>query len=82
MVDLIVEDNECHGIIGHDENEVFSAIQADYTVIATGGIGGIFEHSTNYKHLTGDAIALALKYDIKLQHIDYSNSSHHALHRE
>ena len=71
MVDLIVEDNECHGIIGHDENEVFSAIQADYTVIATGGIGGIFEHSTNYKHLTGDAIALALKYDIKLQHIDY-----------
>ena len=71
MVDLICEENECHGIIGHDENGVYSAIQADYTVLATGGIGGIFEHSTNYKHLTGDAIALALKYGIKLQHIDY-----------
>ena len=71
MVDLICKDNECHGIIGHDENGVYSAIQADYTVLATGGIGGIFEHSTNYKHLTGDAIALALKYGIKLQHIDY-----------
>ena len=71
MVDLICEGNECHGIIGHDENGVYSAIQADYTVLATGGIGGIFEHSTNYKHLTGDAIALALKYGIKLQHIDY-----------
>ena len=71
MVDLICEDNECHGIIGHDENGVYSAIRADYTVLATGGIGGIFEHSTNYKHLTGDAIALALKYGIKLQHIDY-----------
>ena len=71
MVDLICENNECHGIIGHDENGVYSAIQADYTVLATGGIGGIFEHSTNYKHLTGDAIALALKYGIKLQHIDY-----------
>ena len=71
MVDLICDGNECHGIIGHDENGEYSAIQADYTVLATGGIGGIFEHSTNYKHLTGDAIALALKYGIKLQHIDY-----------
>ena len=71
MVDLVCENNECHGIIGHDENGEYSAIQADYTVLATGGIGGIFEHSTNYKHLTGDAIALALKYGIKLQHIDY-----------
>ena len=71
MVDLISSDNECRGIIGHDENGVYSAISADYTVLATGGIGGIFEHSTNYKHLTGDSIALALKYGIKLQHIDY-----------
>ena len=71
MVDLICESGECHGIIGHDENGVYSAISADYTVLATGGIGGIFEHSTNYKHLTGDAIALALKYGIRLQHIDY-----------
>ncbi len=71
MVDLICKDGECHGIIGHNEDSEYSAIQADYTVLATGGIGGIFEHSTNYKHLTGDAIALALKYNIKLQHLDY-----------
>ena len=71
MVDLICENDECYGIIGHDENGVFSAIHANYTILATGGIGGVFEHSTNYKHLTGDAIALALKYGIKLQHIDY-----------
>lgn len=71
MVDLICEDNECRGIIGHNEDGIYSVIQADYTVLATGGIGGIFEHSTNYKHLTGDSIALALKHGIKLQHIDY-----------
>lgn len=71
MVDLICKDNECYGIIGHDAEGIYSSIQADYTVLATGGIGGVFEHSTNYKHLTGDAIALALKHDIKLQHIDY-----------
>ena len=71
MVDLICSGNECRGIIGHGADGTYSAIEADYTVLATGGIGGIFEHSTNYKHLTGDAIALALKYGIRLQHIDY-----------
>lgn len=71
MVDIICENNECYGIIGHDENGVYSSIKADYTVLATGGIGGIFEHSTNYKHLTGDAIAIALRHNIKLENIDY-----------
>jgi len=71
MVDLLSKDNVCYGIIGHDKNGTYSAIQASYTVLATGGIGGLFEHSTNYKHLTGDALALALKYNIALQHIDY-----------
>ena len=71
MVDLICRENECFGIIGHDEKGEYSFIKADYTVLATGGIGGVFEHSTNYKHLTGDAIALALKYGIRLKNIDY-----------
>lgn len=71
MVDLLCNDNICNGIIGHDAEGNYISISADYTVLATGGIGGLFEHSTNYRHLTGDALALALKYDIKLQHIDY-----------
>ncbi len=71
MVDLICKDNLCTGIIGHDTDGKYMSINADYTVLATGGIGGLFKHSTNYRHLTGDALALALKYDIKLQHIDY-----------
>ncbi len=71
MVDLICEDNVCYGIIGHDENGTYQAINANYTMLATGGIGGLFEHSTNYRHLTGDALALAIKYGIKLKNIDY-----------
>ena len=71
MVDLLCDNNFCNGIIGHDAEENYISISADYTVLATGGIGGLFKHSTNYRHLTGDALALAIKYDIKLQHIDY-----------
>ena len=71
MVDLLCRDNSCYGIVGKDREGRFSSIVADYTVLATGGIGGLYTHSTNYRHLTGDAIALALKHDVALQHIDY-----------
>lgn len=71
MVDIIAENNECYGIIGHDKDGKYMDIQADYTVFATGGIGGLYEHSTNYRHLTGDGVAIALKHDIRLQNIDY-----------
>ena len=71
MVDLICYNNECKGIIGKNSKGEFISISADYTVLATGGIGGLFKHSTNYRHLTGDALAVALKHGVKLQHIDY-----------
>jgi len=71
MVDLICEHNTCGGIVCHDADGNYMSITADYTVLATGGIGGLFEHSTNYRHLTGDALALALKYNIKLRNLDY-----------
>lgn len=71
MVDLITECNLCKGIVGHYNEGGYISITADYTVLATGGIGGLFKHSTNYPHLTGDSLALALKYGIKLQDIDY-----------
>ena len=71
MVDLICYNNECKGIIGKNSKGEFVNITADYTVLATGGIGGLFKHSTNYRHLTGDALAVALKHKVKLQHIDY-----------
>lgn len=71
MVDLICEENVCYGIIGQNTDGEYVSLYADYTIFATGGVGGLFEHSTNFRHLTGDALALALKYNIKLQHIDY-----------
>lgn len=71
MVDLICKNNTCLGIVGKAETGEYKSICADYTVLATGGIGGLFEHSTNYRHLTGDALALAIKYGVKVKNIDY-----------
>ena len=71
VVDIIEKDGGCRGVIGHNKNGEMTSIAADYTILATGGIGGIYTNSTNYRHLTGDALAIALKHNVKLQHIDY-----------
>lgn len=46
-------------------------IYADYVVLATGGIGGRYRHSTNYPHLTGDALEISKKHGVRLEHLDY-----------
>ena len=71
MLDLIEQDNTCFGILVKDKNDEYLTIEADNTILASGGIGGLYEHSTNYPHLTGDAIAIALRHNIKLKNPDY-----------
>ncbi len=46
-------------------------VTAAYTVLASGGVGGLYRHSTNFRHLTGDALAIAGKHNIELQNPDY-----------
>ncbi len=71
MVDILIESGEAKGIIARGEDGKYYPIEADYTVLATGGVGGAFRHSTNFPHLTGDSVALAMKHGIELENIDY-----------
>jgi L-aspartate oxidase len=51
-------------------------------IMATGGIGGIFNNSTNQRHLTGDGIAIAVKNNIQLKDLNYIQFHPTALHDE
>ena len=46
-------------------------IYAENTILATGGIGGKYQHSTNYPHLTGDGVEIAKNHGIRLENLDY-----------
>lgn len=70
MVDIIEKENQCLGILAVSEKGMY-AIHATNTIFASGGIGGLYEHSTNYPHLTGDALAIALRHGVQLENIDY-----------
>lgn len=87
MVDLLVEDGVCRGVRAVEVPEERSAdtieelrandelnrieIRAAHTLLATGGIGGVYSHSTNFPQLTGDSCFLANEYGVEQEHLDY-----------
>lgn len=71
LVDILAKEGICHGIVARMPDQSLRNIYAQVTILATGGIGGLFKKSTNYPHLTGDAVAIALKHGIKVKDIDY-----------
>lgn len=71
MLDVISFDNVCYGAAVKQKDGKMFKVEAGVTILATGGIGGLYCHSTNYKHLTGDAIAIAIKNGIELKDINY-----------
>ena len=69
FLDIIEKENHCLGVLAKKE-EVFS-IKSKFTVLATGGIGGIYENTTNFSHIKGDGVAAAIKHNIEIKDISY-----------
>lgn len=70
LCDLIIENNKVLG--GYfDYKESSLAVNSKFTVLAMGGIGGLFKSSTNNPILTADYVSIALKHNIKLQDLNY-----------
>lgn len=71
MTDILISKGACAGIEAETSDHKKIYIHADQTILASGGIGGRYKHSTNFPHLTGDAIDIAKKHGIRLEHLDY-----------
>jgi L-aspartate oxidase len=64
--------NECVGayLLDNKTNEVYT-IFADYTVLATGGIGQIYLHTTNTKNSLGDGVVMASRAGARIMNAEY-----------
>lgn len=71
MTDILEEKGCCSGILAKTREGDTLVIHAKDTVLATGGIGGLYEHSTNFPSLTGDALRIAKQHGVELEHLDY-----------
>lgn len=64
--------NECVGayLLDNRTNEVYT-IFADYTVLATGGIGQIYLHTTNTRNSLGDGVVMAHRAGARIMNAEY-----------
>jgi L-aspartate oxidase len=72
-VDLIVRSGQCCGayvLRGRDKNEEI-AIQAKLVILATGGLGRIYERTTNPPVSTGDGIAVAFRAGAEIMDMEF-----------
>ena len=71
-LDLITENNHCVGayVLNQKTNEIIT-FQSDYTLLATGGIGHIYGHTTNPVIATGDGIAIAYRANATIVDMEF-----------
>ena len=70
LIDLISKDNICYGGVLRDSNKTYN-VNSKFTILATGGIGGIFNSTTNIESLTGDGLNIGLKNNIEIKDMEY-----------
>lgn len=71
LLDVIIQDNICRGAVLRLADGTITTVNTQYTVLATGGIGGLYKHSTNFRQLTADAVAIALKHGLEVRDVNY-----------
>jgi L-aspartate oxidase len=71
VVDLVERDNVCGGVVAVGSDGRPHVLTADNVVLATGGVGGLYQNSTNYPHIAGEALGMALRHGVELEHVGY-----------
>jgi L-aspartate oxidase len=64
--------NECVGayLLDNRTNDVYTVF-ADFTVLATGGIGQVFLHTTNTRNSIGDGVVMAQRAGARIMNAEY-----------
>ncbi|MHA2129138.1 MAG: FAD-binding protein [Promethearchaeota archaeon] len=72
LVDLFKVDNKVAGLITLDitKGELVS-LRAPYIILASGGFGRIFKHSTNAVINTGDGVGAAFRVGVPMQDVEF-----------
>jgi L-aspartate oxidase len=71
-LDLITQNNCCFGAYAlHEKTKEIITFQSDFTVLATGGIGHLYGHTTNPVIATGDGIAMAFRANAAIKDMEF-----------
>jgi L-aspartate oxidase len=71
-LDLIIQHGECIGIYYFEaDTQKINTLFADVTVLATGGAGQVYLHTTNPSIATGDGIAMAYRAGANIANMEF-----------
>ncbi|SFR30803.1 MULTISPECIES: FAD-binding protein [Halorubrum] len=79
VMDLAVTDEDdpaertCHGVVGYDiqSGEISGFRARDGVILATGGMGQVFDHTTNAVANTGDGVAMAYRAGVPMEDMEF-----------
>jgi len=69
VTDLLVQDGVCYGVRVFHNNEIFN-IYAKKIVIASGGVGSVYEYHTNARTISADMQGICLTHGISLRDME------------
>ncbi|UIO98826.1 FAD-binding protein [Halobaculum sp. CBA1158] len=67
------EDRTCHGVVAYDiQTGELSGFRAkEGVILATGGLGQVFDHTTNAVANTGDGVAMAYRAGVPIEDMEF-----------
>ncbi|MWV63990.1 FAD-binding protein [Halorubrum sp. JWXQ-INN 858] len=79
VMDLAVSDEEdpsertCHGVVAYDiqSGEISGFRATGGVILATGGMGQVFDHTTNAVANTGDGVAMAYRAGVPMEDMEF-----------
>lgn len=71
LTDLLTEKNECAGAAAIDKSGKPFIIRSTATVLASGGLGQVYEYSTNPSVATGDGFAAAYRAGCLMRDLEF-----------
>ncbi len=72
VLDLLVKENTCYGVLVYDEEEhAFKAYYAGLVICASGGYGNLYKYTTNPEVSTGDGAAFSLRAGAELMDMEF-----------
>ncbi|MTD30742.1 L-aspartate oxidase [Planomicrobium sp. YIM 101495] len=70
-LELLVREGRCYGAVVSDENGHRKTITARHTVLATGGIGALYSHTSNSSVAEGTGLSLAYRAGAVLEDLEF-----------
>ncbi|WP_242219976.1 L-aspartate oxidase [Bacillus cereus group sp. BfR-BA-01380] len=71
VLDFIIENQTCHGVIARDREGNIQKYDAQCVVLATGGIGGVYAFTSNDRTVTGDGLAMVYRAGGELVDLEF-----------